>query len=248
MSKSLRVTPPRNEAQISTLAAVFAALREARQGSKPRPSRDWQPRATVTEFVEAYAEKRRTTRGATAPLNVWGIAGLKRDEVRIAAVLAWVLDRRGSHGLGDAVTTSLIERLTDAGNAALLDGLVLGQRYFVRREFSAFGVPDDRVDISIVGENCVLFVECKIDAPEGHEQIERYNRLVDAKVKAAGKTHGRVLYLTASDGAVPDGRTIPLTWKDIAAAIRAAVPTGDHRQSLQGQLLVQFADYVRRLH
>jgi len=200
------------------------------------------------DFIETYSAMRRTARGIYAPLNVWDLAGLKRDEVRISAVLAWALDCRGSHGLGDAVTTALMDRLMEAGHTALLDQLVLGPRYVVRREFCAFGVPDDRVDVSILGENCVLFIECKIDAPEGPEQIERYNRLVDAKVEAAGKTHGRVLYLTGSDRAAPKERAIPLTWKDVAAAIRAAVRLTDHRRSLSGQLLLQFADYVARLH
>jgi hypothetical protein len=45
--------------------------------------------------------------------NVWAIAGLKRNEVRNAAVLAWLLDPNGSHGLGHAVSCALLARIDD---------------------------------------------------------------------------------------------------------------------------------------
>jgi len=248
MIRRQRETTARAETNIDGLLTLFAALQEARLAHRtiePQPRR---PGESVASFIETYAGMRLTAPDNHAALNAWDIAGLKRDEVRISAVLAWALNCRGSHGLGDAIALALMERLKQAGHRERLDRFVLGSKYVVHREFCAFGVRDDRVDVSIVGENCVLFIECKIDAPPGDKQLERYASGVAAKAQAEGKPNGIVLYLTGYARAHPLENVIALTWKDVAAAIRSAVrPTGQE-QGISSTLLIQFADYVRRLH
>jgi hypothetical protein len=39
-------------------------------------------------------------------VNVWKEAGLGRNELRHAAVLAWLLNERGTHGRGSAILES----------------------------------------------------------------------------------------------------------------------------------------------
>jgi hypothetical protein len=42
-------------------------------------------------------------------LQVWSVAGLKRSELRNAAVLAWLIDPSGSHGHGPAIIRGLLQ-------------------------------------------------------------------------------------------------------------------------------------------
>jgi len=53
----------------------------------------------------------RDARGSGDCANLWKVAGLKRDEVRISSVLAWFLRHRGTHGQGDKLLVALVQRI-----------------------------------------------------------------------------------------------------------------------------------------
>lgn len=227
---------------------VLAALASARKPSRARQLISTRGEETVAAFVRRFSEVRSRSGRLNTTTNLWSIAGLKRDEVRIAAVLAWALDCRGSHGFGDAIAVALLETLRTSGRGDQLRGLTLGSDYVVRREYSAFGIPDDRIDVSLVGDNCVLFIECKIDAREGDRQLERYRAIATQKAHAVGKVHGRVLYLSGFRPTNLDPDVTWLSWKDVARAIRRAVVKADGTAEFSTGALRQFADFVGRLH
>ncbi|MBO9127946.1 MULTISPECIES: PDDEXK-like family protein [unclassified Rhizobium] len=205
--------------------------------------------------VEAYRGFLAALRSALATvshdgqlLNVWKIAGLKRNEVRTSSVLGWILDPRGSHGFGPAVLHALVDRArSKPGAAEAIHRVDLGRRYHVAVEHSAFEERDNRVDLAITGSNCVIFIEVKIDAREGKDQLARYAALARRKATALHKPVAAVLYLSqASHPDVPDG-IVAITWKDVAAAIIAAT-SGISERTLSAQLLRQFASHVETLH
>ncbi|TBF31524.1 PD-(D/E)XK nuclease family protein [Rhizobium ruizarguesonis] len=180
-------------------------------------------------------------------LNVWTIAGLKRDEVRTAKVLSWILDCNGSHGFGSAVLHELIGILDRRPGGAVLGEAIPGASYQSFVEYSPFGAQENRVDLAIVGENCVIFIEVKIDAGEGINQIERYASLAHERARSLGKPHGIVLYLSQNPPSDPHDHVIRLRWRDVAKAIDRATAAKSER-SVAASILDQFAAHLKSLH
>lgn len=180
-------------------------------------------------------------------LNVWTVAGLKRNEVRTSAVLGWALDCNGSHGFRAAILDGLIELLRQRGQAEILHDVVLGRNYRLSVEHCALGERDNRVDLAIEGENCVIFIEVKIDAPEGSEQLLRYVQSAKNKALALQKPNSIVLYLSETWPAEKPAELVCLRWRDVARAISNIV-TDAHKRSVSGALLLQFAAHIKNLH
>ncbi|TBZ36433.1 hypothetical protein E0H36_05250 [Rhizobium leguminosarum bv. viciae] len=180
-------------------------------------------------------------------LNVWTIAGLKRNEVRTSAVLGWALDCNGSHGFRAAILDGLVELLRKRGQAKVLDDVILGQNYRLAIEHCALGERDNRVDLAIEGENCVMVIEVKIDAPEGPEQLLRYVQLAKNKAVALQKPNSVVLYLSEAWPVDKPAELVCLRWRDVARAISNTV-TDAHKRSVSGALLLQFAAHIKNLH
>jgi hypothetical protein len=143
-----------------------------------------------------------------------------RDEVRNTAVLAWLLDPAGDHGLGDVLLGALMEHVhrTQKQIPAAPSG-----RVNVVREARLNDDGSNRVDIELrsssPGGAFYLLIEAKIGAPEGVGQIARY---AEAAMLAAGGLPWAIVYLT-TDGRTsrtvtgPAGsRVFPLSWRELA--------------------------------
>ncbi len=176
--------------------------------------------------------------------NVWKAAGLKRDELRNSAVLAWLLDCHGEHGQGNAIMKCLLQSLSSRypdenfpkeGNAE--------KNYWTRTESCPLGEQESRVDIEIEGLEFLLLIEIKIDASETNDQLTRYLEIGKSK---AQKKPWCVLYLTR-DGHTPDRFAnehylVPIKWKWVASILEAY--TKD-QSSFASHSIRQFADHIR---
>jgi hypothetical protein len=123
--------------------------------------------------------------------------------------------------------------------------------YTVFREKYSLDDVQNRVDLLIESSDFVLYVEVKIDAPEGSNQITRYSEGLKRRAKALGKAHSAVIYLT------PEGRdpnqaqkhdVILASWKHVAEAIDATmraerIGSGE----LTGRLLTSLSRHLRSL-
>lgn len=94
----------------------------------------------------------------------------------------------------------------------------------------------------------MAFVEVKIDAPEGQQQVTRYLNLAEAK--AAGRAFC-VIFLSVEQArklSAPSPDVIVATWKDVADAIEDAVGSSSNvLGSFGDRLLMQFAQHARQL-
>jgi hypothetical protein len=157
----------------------------------------------------------------------WAVAGLKRDEVRNSAVLAWWLDPHGSHGFGDAFLSLLLQEIDVKKHLGLPRSTSPHCR--IRVESCPDGDRASRVDIEIDDAKFFIIIEVKIDAPESNDQLKRYCDI--AKVRR-GTRPWAIFYLT------PQGRKskyidnvsgysimneepiIPISWKKISAMLK----------------------------
>lgn len=175
-------------------------------------------------------------------INVWRIAGLGRSERRTADALAWLLQPRGDHGLG----TVPLEGLFDALQAAAPDcpRPLSAARCSIRVEDRPMWSERDRVDLVVDHPELLLFVEIKVDAVEGPDQLRRYVEAAEEVARYTGRPAWRVAYLTRSRNSECGDGVVPLSWRDVSARLRARIggEASDHQsRPFVSQLLDHFA-------
>ncbi|QYC11511.1 PD-(D/E)XK nuclease family protein [Brevundimonas nasdae] len=101
----------------------------------------------------------------------------------------------------------------------------------------------DRVDISLEGDDFVLFIEVKVDANLQPDQLGRYAEAARRSASLRSKLRHAVIYLAPSLTLLPD-TCVWIDWRRTAGALMAAsdaVPNAYDRQSA-----IQFAEYITR--
>lgn len=175
-------------------------------------------------------------------MQVWAVAGLKRDEVRNAAVLAWFLNPRGSHGYGPEILRRFLARAAEmAPGWPVVSGDLASAR--VCTEERPLGSDRDRVDIAIDGDDFCFFVEVKIDAPEGQNQLNRYLETLSGKASALRKQHIGVIYLSSRPASTSGERISVLTWRHVATVLLEIPEVG-----IAGSLARQYAQHIRAFY
>ena len=97
------------------------------------------------------------------------------------------------------------------------------------------------MDLAIYSPGFLLFLEVKISAPEGPEQLQRYLESAEAQALALQVPDWRVAYLTVKP-TQPQLGVIPLTWRDIVQGISAGLHGRAPSRSIQ-QLLSHFLSF-----
>lgn len=171
--------------------------------------------------------------------NIWELAGLKRYEVRVSAVLAelWRPDFAGQMSR-NFLASYLGGALKD------VDWLAeLRNGYHVETEVRPVGEREDRVDVVIRTQHHLICVEVKIDAGFGHRQMERY---IDSMARSAALS-GRSAHVVTLAHYDPqfDG-VIATTWGDVSNAAEAAAGRPVRHRGFAAKNIAMFGAYVRR--
>lgn len=197
--------------------------------------------ATKVEQILGYIRpKLHAAQAEGAFMNIWSEAGLKRNELRNAAVLAWLLNPQGTHGLGHRMTKALFSRVHHSP-AWLRQRTDFGGVTVVTEE-RPLGSADNRVDISITGPDFIVFIEVKIDALESDHQLDRYLSEMELKSASHGNVKSALVFLTRH-GDARNANCASLGWRDVEQAlteIARGLPPTDIRKSL----LIQFAGHI----
>lgn len=179
----------------------------------------------LSVLLEHLAPALAVRRFSGADLNPWTIAGLRFDEVRNAAVLAWLLSPRGSHGLGASLLQRLLEGVRQEGDAAWPDLGRLEEATVVPEE-RPMGSDRDRVDLAIEGRDFVAFIEVKINAPFAPDQLANYRDSLTRKADNLGKRHRLLITLTRRPLSFSGQDVRSLTWTGMATLIRQSCRAG----------------------
>jgi hypothetical protein len=197
--------------------------------------------ARLPIVIAAIATPIADARASGAFANLWTVAGLRRDEVRTASVLGWLLDPRGSHGCGPAFAVAL---WSAARGEAL--GFDLSKLRRATTEVCPLGDQSNRVDVALEGDDFLVFVEVKVDAGLQPDQLQRYAVAATNAAALRGKPHAAVVYLAPWKAPLPAG-CVHVTWRDVARAIRKACPAPSQATFID-QAALQFAAHVEKLH
>ncbi|UVO07469.1 PD-(D/E)XK nuclease family protein [Pectobacterium polonicum] len=156
----------------------------------------------LKHFFSNLAEPLKAVQHRSLSFDPWNIAGLKRNEVRNSAVLAWLLNPEGTHGFGALPLNTLLKSIRTSENTIFPPAF---ERYCrVDVETIPNGDSSNRVDIEIDAGNFFLLIEVKIDAYEQNRQIARYCQ--DAEKRAGGRPWA-VVFLTPHGGKPVSGDT-----------------------------------------
>ena len=223
------------------LDGLRVVLRAPTRAGGPTP-----PIQNLRGFVEGLGAPLAAVRARGALIDVWAISGLRRKEVPNAAVLAWLIDPHGSHGQKTLCLAAMLDLASRAG-AGDLGGVDLGVAR-VQAEERPLGSDRDRVDIVVETRDLLVFIEVKIDAVEGRNQLDRY---VEAAAQVAavravsdGGPPKRTLtiYLSPRMALECPPEVVHITWRELATAFAAAAQRVD---GLAGQLIQSFARHAR---
>lgn len=155
----------------------------------------------------------------SGPTDMLGIAGFARNEMAHTRMLAWLLDPRGRHRLGDAVLRPLVRHV--AAPAKVPSPLV------VRSVHVSHWCNGREADIVVFGRDFTLVIEVKVDAPEQEKQCD------DLYANYRGKPGPLFLFLTpggwfpytATGSARQAFKTA--SWKQVRKMIESALENRD---------------------
>ena len=157
--------------------------------------------STVLQVATEYDQIRGLGSWLRGPDDFFGILGIGRLELFHSAMLAWLLDPEGRHGLG--------RRFLDLLLVGYVPGLEPSAMRVRTVQLEAHRI-ETRADIVVWGDAATLIIETKVDAGEGFRQCDR---LFERFSEEPGP---RFLFLT------PTGRP-PLTATGDAAAAFSTV-------------------------
>lgn len=211
------------------LPGFFTAYRSCRtppvtQPNKPEPAPLQIDAAKLAHWLADMAQPMADARRGAFQFDPWQVAGLGRDEVRNSAVLAWLLNPSGSHGLGDAAMLGLLDDLRRFDSRFPTS---CSRFCRVRVESNPDGDRGNRVDIEIDDAHFYALIEVKLGAPEGEDQLKRYG---DMSHQLAGVRPWALVFLTP--GGVKSNtaghhadRVLPLSWRQLAFSLTQSVNT-----------------------
>lgn len=199
--------------------------------------------AFLPEFEVAYQKAVRAGRY----IDVFDVFGIGRDEVRNCRVLAWLLDKNGSHGMGALFLQKIVERLAGRKNkkseAFFLSNAAMASDWKSRTEVCLFGEQANRVDIVCEGEKLLLYVEVKIMAAEHRDQTKRYYKKLQEEF--GGREHA-LIFLSVSAGPKSENAW-HLTWGECAEILLEMAKEKDLACGFMRDLMRQYAVHIGHL-
>jgi hypothetical protein len=123
--------------------------------------------------------------------NIFLALGVDQQELRHSNFLAWLLNPKGSHGIGDLFLLRFLRDIAveeNCRNVSLFDLPELNlNKTLVFREWN-------NIDLVVQIDNVVIAIENKFNSTEHTDQLVRYKRLIDGHFSTEKKVF---VYLTA---------------------------------------------------
>ncbi|MGI4886179.1 MAG: PD-(D/E)XK nuclease family protein [Janthinobacterium lividum] len=179
--------------------------------------------------------------------NIFTVLGIREQEVKHTALLADLLNPYGQHGLGAVFLSSFLKQ------AAVPTRSPAAWRV-TSEENHSYGRWDIALHGQIAGRPALILIENKINAAEGHRQLDRYLQAAQEHEGAYAPADTWLIFLT------PDGRAAQscrqsngaclLTWSyhcDIRNWLTALLPRTQPNPALH-HVLRQYLDLLTEYH
>jgi hypothetical protein len=164
----------------------------------------------LSGYHAAVLRSRKSQHRTAEEFNLFSLLDIANDERRHSVLLAWLLDRRGTHAQMESGLKALLHELH-------LDPGFAERPYHVRREVAG---EQSRIDVEVSSRGSFLIhFENKIWAGEGENQLERESEDLLRRAEELGVPPAQVhaYYLTPTGGLPSNpGLFKPLRWTTIA--------------------------------
>lgn len=204
----------------------------------------------IAYFLGEISGPLKKARGTDLLFDPWEIAELGHLEVRNTAVLAWILNPKGSHGLGALGLDVLLNLIFDSSKISEIGNL---SHALVKTEAYPDSQNNDRVDIEISTPRLYLIIEVKINAKEQENQIGRYCN--QAKIRA-GDRPWKVIFITPSgrnpstSEKTPEGEedenVVPISWRKLCSRLEVSLKGSSFKKSATKHAVLMFTKRCRK--
>lgn len=177
--------------------------------------------------------------------NIFEATGSVRHELRHSDFLAYLLDPRMNHGLGEVLLVRLLQEVIRSATITVPNVTALDLELWnlggswAMREWRG-------IDILVVSENndhkLVVLIENKIDSGEHSNQLERYHEIIDQHYKE----HSIIpIFLTPNGEEPSDKRYLPLSYTTVCQVIERVAE--NRRSTLGAEVYTLMAHYTEML-
>lgn len=201
-----------DESQIARLAAEWCAIVAEEQEHGTAEATAWEAR--VAELRAEHEALLRNGAWVGGPDDTLSILGIGRKELYHSALLAWLLDPQGRHGLGSGFLESLLRRCTSDPPTSEIH---------LARPALEVTRGDARADIVVTGPGLCLVIENKVDAGEQPRQCDRI-------FESFEREPGALFVFLSPSGRAPETATgsaqkafQKMSYADIASMLRGAL-------------------------
>lgn len=175
-------------------------------------------------------------------INLFRVLGISQTEIRHSNLLAWLLDPRGNHQLGNAVLREFLRDIIVNGQVNECFELLLSNQndFIVRREWK-------HIDILLISyaTKTVIAIENKVNARESKTQLNRYRNILEEEFKGEERWTHVYLFLTPDGDEPSDANWDILTYEDIVGDIERALQGLDLLPEVK-LLIENYLDVLRR--
>ena len=182
--------------------------------------------------------------------NLFDVLGISRREIRHSRVLAWLLNPRGTHGLGDLFLRWFLLEVATIAETQGVGDVMTKEVADWRLEQVSSRAERRNIDVLVLGQGdrFVCAIENKINIGEHSNQLERYRKVVDRQHPSWKHVY---VFLT------PDGRDpakdadkaayVPLTHEAVAVIIERVLESEEAQLNPDvASLLRQYTFTLRR--
>jgi hypothetical protein len=173
--------------------------------------------------------------------NIFDVLQITKNEIRHSNFLAWLLDSRGSHNLGDLFLRRFLREVFASDLMADLDQVEANELELsgveIRREWQ-------NIDLLIVHDEVVVCIENKVLSSEHSNQLSRYRAIVE---DAFPDRKLSFVFLTP-DGDVSESESssyAPISYDFVVTQLKRIVET--HGNSMNSRVATYITDYIKTI-
>jgi len=175
--------------------------------------------------------------GFSAP-NIFSVLKVSRNEIRHSNFLAWLLNPKGSHGIGDLVLKRFLREVFSSNKFSDVDQIEVEGLETTKAEILREW---NHIDLLIVLDNIVVCLENKVFSKEHSNQLERYKTVLDSTFPGKRKVY---VYLNP-EGDEPQEENDsyqPLSYEFLVETLQRIIDI--YGGSIKPQVLTYLKDYI----
>ena len=126
------------------------------------------------------APKLKRLEGLLAEFNLFDMLGIARSELQHSRVVAWLLDPRGSHGLGDLFLRGFLRGVAKSADTFGIHAITVSDIDSWNFSQAKVFLEHHNIDILLIveGSRIVCLIENKVGSDEHSDQLSRYLKTV----------------------------------------------------------------------